>query len=557
MRISFPSKGSKLNVLPVPQVRTKVRVLACGVAAIMLAPTGWGAVFEWNGAGGNDNWSTSANWGGENSTVPGILYPTSDFTSDLQFSDSPRVSPNIDINDPFQIKSLTFNSTAPAYTFSGKAIAFQGGGNVITNGSSNLQTFNVGLVLAPAGNNVTYTLPANSGEMEFNGAVSLATNFSATFTARGGRNVTIHGLISNTVGSLSIGRTDAGTLALTNDSNSFSGSLRASTGTISITSIANAGVNSAAGKGNAIVLGQNQNGSIGVGRLLFVGTENASTDRTVQLDTGILSGSLNGGFIIENGTAGTKLTLSGDIVYTSSATKTHGTMRLQGVGNGEISGKIQTTGASLTKSGTGTWILSGADNTYGGGTVVSQGTLLVNNVSGSATGTGAVTVDSVLGGTGRIAPTGTNGFTVNATGTINLSGDNITEDLVLDLEGTGNASFASGARFKFDLAVANVSDVFAFEGLGDSTVTFNNNVIDFTNLGGLAEGNSYTLFTFDTPGRYSGALAIGAGLEGLTGILSYNSQSIVLTVVPEPGTAAILVGASGVLAGMQRRRRCH
>ena len=61
------------------------------------------------------------------------------------------------------------------------------------------------------------------------------------------------------------------------------------------------------------------------------------------------------------------------------------------------------TGASLTKIGTGTLTLSGA-NTYTGGTTVSAGALLVNNTRGSGTGSGPVTaVSSTLGGTGIIS----------------------------------------------------------------------------------------------------------------------------------------------------------
>ena len=61
------------------------------------------------------------------------------------------------------------------------------------------------------------------------------------------------------------------------------------------------------------------------------------------------------------------------------------------------------TGGSLTKVGTGKLTLT-KSNTYTGGTIITKGTLLVTNRSGSATGSGSVQVNAgTLGGTGRIS----------------------------------------------------------------------------------------------------------------------------------------------------------
>ena len=73
----------------------------------------------------------------------------------------------------------------------------------------------------------------------------------------------------------------------------------------------------------------------------------------------------------------------------------------------EFSGTIQDNagppGASLTKTGSGSLALSGA-NAYDGGTFVGSGTLFVNNVTGSGTGTGTVLVNrGTLGGNGIIS----------------------------------------------------------------------------------------------------------------------------------------------------------
>lgn len=60
-------------------------------------------------------------------------------------------------------------------------------------------------------------------------------------------------------------------------------------------------------------------------------------------------------------------------------------------------------GGQVSKTGTGTLTLSGA-NTYTGGTVIESGTLLVTNLEDSGTGDGAVSVDAgTLGGSGTIS----------------------------------------------------------------------------------------------------------------------------------------------------------
>ncbi len=84
-----------------------------------------------------------------------------------------------------------------------------------------------------------------------------------------------------------------------------------------------------------------------------------------------------------------------------------------------FSGTIQDAG-SITKIGTGTLTLAGA-NTYSGVTTVASGVLLVSNASGSGTGTGALTVNGgTLGGSGIIsgaATVGAGAFLAPAAGT--------------------------------------------------------------------------------------------------------------------------------------------
>lgn len=102
----------------------------------------------------------------------------------------------------------------------------------------------------------------------------------------------------------------------------------------------------------------------------------------------------NGIATITNGTgSGT----SGSIDLTA------GTRAFNVGGSAELFVTVPVSNGGLFKGGFGTLRLSGA-STYASGTIVSRGKLLVNNTTGSGTGTGVVTVtNGILGGTGTIS----------------------------------------------------------------------------------------------------------------------------------------------------------
>ncbi len=88
--------------------------------------------------------------------------------------------------------------------------------------------------------------------------------------------------------------------------------------------------------------------------------------------------------------SGNLFTVSGANVSLSGNSLT-----VNGTGNTLISSVISgiPAGSTLTKDGSGTLTLTGT-NIYTRGTTVNGGTLLVNNTSGSGTGTGSVTVNN-------------------------------------------------------------------------------------------------------------------------------------------------------------------
>lgn len=137
--------------------------------------------------------------------------------------------------------------------------------------------------------------------------------------------------------------------------------------------------------------------------------------------------------VIENGAAGT------------------GTLTVNTTGTGTYAGTIQDGAAgvlALTKSGTGTLTLSGA-NSYSGATTISGGILKANNVSGSATGSGAVTVASggTLGGSGIIS------------GLVNVnSGGIVAPGNSVGTLTVGSLTAASGSIFNFEFNATPAND---------------------------------------------------------------------------------------------------
>jgi autotransporter-associated beta strand protein len=133
--------------------------------------------------------------------------------------------------------------------------------------------------------------------------------------------------------------------------------------------------------------------------------------------------------------------------------------------------------------------LSGS-STYSGSTNVSSGTLLVTNTTGSATGSGVVTVASgaTLGGTGII----TGPVTVN--GTVFTGLTNNTSGKSASILTLGSGSTLSGSLLE-DLTGPSTSDQLAFTGssgvtLGGTLTVTNPNSITF------AAGQSYDILNY-------------------------------------------------------------
>lgn len=285
----------------------------------------------------------------------------------------------------------------------------------------------------------------------------------------------------------------------------------------------------------------------------------------------------DGALILVKTGAGVQV-LAGDSTHSGGTTISAGTLA---VGNGGATGSLgsgaivndgslvinrtgelavsqaMTGSGALALGGSGTVVLSGNTNTYSGGTIADQGTLRVMNTSGSATGTGMVTIASsaTLSGTGLLSgPVNINvggtlsvGYNGSAGQTITLNGGLFSAGtLVMDLwanaggvNPTANAdliTFGGGVGILTGtLQLTNSGSISTFN-MGDSW-----KLIDW----GSVAANDRTV-AFDT-------LTLPALDPSLNWDTSFLAQTGYITIVPEPGRMMLALIAL-VVVGMRRRR---
>jgi autotransporter-associated beta strand protein len=199
---------------------------------------------------------------------------------------------------------------------------------------------------------------------------------------------------------------------------------------------------------------------------------------------------------------------------------------------------------SLIKTGTGTLILSGANNTYSGGTTVSGGTLMASNTAGSATGSGAVTVNSA----GTLAGKGI----ISGAVTVNSGGKFAPGNPLGTLTISNNLTLAAGSTTFIQVQHSPLTNNAA----KITGTLFEGGTLNVTNIGAatLTNGDSFKLFS---AAGYSGSFAgfvlppLGPNLAWKTAMLNSNGVISVGPLTPPVIAGAHVENGNLVLSGTE------
>ncbi len=326
----------------------------------------------------------------------------------------------------------------------------------------------------------------------------------------GAGNVTITGIINGDgtdgAGSYLLGHGDVvmdGTGTLTLEGvNTYSGRTIVNSGIVAVSADSNLGaVPDAATAGRIVINGGTLEAyadfTLAENRGIALGPTTGSGSGTVQIDAGYTVD--YGGIIADNDgssdfykTGDGTFVLAGDSIYSGVTTIDGGTLQ---IGNGGTTGSINVNSeivdnatlafnqsdtvtqgtefnslisgtGGVSQNGSDTLILNGA-NTYEGPTAVNSGVLLVVNTTGSATGTGEVTVydTATLAGNGTIG----GAVTVKSGGRVEPGA---TPSSVDTLNIGGATTFEAGSTYEVDIGVVtNLCDKLYLMGTGTMTMS--------------------------------------------------------------------------------------
>jgi autotransporter-associated beta strand protein len=366
------------------------------------------AATRWTNSGGSSLWSTNTNW---NPTV--VPSTGADILFDNSFVNSAQT---IDTVANRNVRSITFDApfnyalNNNTITFDKGAVAgFSGIAVTQTNGTG-IDTINSNLSL----NNAINIRNNAAGTLNLTGAI--ATNGNTVTIDGAGANTSLSGAIS---GNGAVVKNDSGTATLSGASN-YSGGTTLNNGT----------------------LNANNGAALGTGGVTLAGGTLASTNSSTISNTVALTGNAglsnlttagtltqtNGNFTLNMANA----TQSGGVNLSNSNTGQTLTVQVDS-GTSTIGGTIADGGTSaggVSKTGSGTLVLSGT-NSYSGATTINQGTVQLGVNNALATASTLNLAGGTLNLNGKSDKVGNLTFSLSSGGTIDYGTTNSNNTLVV------------------------------------------------------------------------------------------------------------------------------
>ena len=495
-------------------------------------------------------------------------------------------------------------TTANNLTLSG-VVTMTGTHNITLNGLGTLDLSGAWAFVANSNNILTVNNGSGTGSSSLLtlGSVNMnsGTNGISDLTLDGNGNMDVTGVIAKGSGMDSVFYSGTGTLTLSGQ-NTFAGGLTITSGTV--VALGSITPSQIFGNGDGLSIGGatlDLQSTTTTGLTFVNGTGNIATtitgntqinsDRSTSgavgdtytfgtLSIGGETLTIDGGMNVTSGTAGVTfgaVTSTGSSTFTvnnpsggttlltlASITPTAGsTITFNGTGNASITGVVGATSTAVTKSGSGTLTLGGAD-TFTGGLNVQQGTVVLANTT--AAGAGTVTIGSTgtsgildLNGASRtIIGLATAGTAANQTignggstaATLNYTGATTSTfgGVIRDALGSGSSTTAvtvNNASANLTLSGANTYS-------GATTITTGTLILAGSNSS--AGTTTLTAGTLDLDSTSNGGLASGTlsltsgTLQALTSGISI-SNAVTLTAVTVSGAQGFTINGAFSEAG--------
>ncbi len=537
------------------------------------------------------NGSTASNWVATSGGAAQALVPGSAAAVTISNS-SVTTAPSATVLGA----NMTINSLTIADTTNGLGLNADGNTLTITPSSSTTGiTMNASVpastIAVPIAQGAAQTWTNNSANLlTLSGGVSGAFNL----TVAGTGNTTISGVIGTGAGTLT--KNGAGTLTLSG-ANTYTGTTTVSAGTLQVTNTKGLGgtsgisfgsgntatltidapgalttsaggtfaapINGAASTGGVYTINMDYSAASGAAFTQNFGTLAIGSSSTANLTTNAFNLTSGTGLISftsaswsqANGNSGTitanlGVDILGNVTNSTTTASKPETLTLQGSAtNSAIGGAISDGGGTgdtttITKAGSGTWTLSGA-NTYTGTTTIEQGTLVA----------------------AAAAPSGANGAFGNATTSVAL-GDSTTISSAYSASLIIGGAFTVGRNIQVGSSASTQAGTYTIGGNTPNTSTFSGTetldqslsvtqtvggALNLTgNITGGVTGNTYTV-TFNNAGAVSqsagvigggsGTIALtqaGSGATTLAGVNTYTGATSV-------GSGNLIIASTGAL----------